>query len=279
MNVGESLTMLQKSFVKEFIRTAEWGANQGWHERNGGNLSYRLTPEEAAAVKALNPTPKRDWLPIGTEVPGLAGELFLVTGTGRHLRHVALDPEENICVAELDGVGERYRILWGLRSGGRPTSEFGPHLMNHEVCVARTAGRQRVIYHAHPVNLIAMTFVLPLTDRDFTRALWEVMTECPVIFPEGVGVVPWMVPGGRAIAIETSKLMKSYNIAVWAHHGLFVSAENFGEAFGLMETVEKAAEIWMKVQSSGLPKRSCIDTPQLRELAKDFHLTLPERFL
>lgn len=273
------MDILQLPFVQEFIRTAEWGAQQGWHERNGGNLSYRLTADEAQAIKAEYSTPKSDWIAIGTEVPALAGELFLVTGTGRHLRHVALDPEANIGIAELNETGECYRILWGLGASGRPTSEFGPHLMNHEVCVARTNGKQRVIYHAHPLNLIAMTFVLPLTDRDFTRALWEVMTECPVIFPEGVGVVKWMVPGGRAIAIETSKLMKLYNIVVWAHHGLFVASDSFGEAFGLMETVEKAAEIWMKVQSSGLQKLSCIDSPELRELAKDFKLTLPERFL
>ena len=39
-------------------------------------------------------------------------------------------------------------------------------------------------------NIIAMTFVLPLTDRDFSRALWKSATECPVVFPGGVGVVP-----------------------------------------------------------------------------------------
>ena len=45
-----------------------------------------------------------------------------------------------------------------------------------------------------------MTYILPLTARDFTRALWKSATECPVVFPGGVGVVPWMVPGGRDIA-------------------------------------------------------------------------------
>lgn len=53
-----------------------------------------------------------------------------------------------------------------------------------------TGGTHRVIYHAHPTNLIALTFVLPLTDGSFTRELWEMATECPVVFPAGVGVVP-----------------------------------------------------------------------------------------
>ena len=63
--------------------------------------------------------------------------------------------------------------------------------------------------------------MLPLTDEAFTRELWEMATECPVVFPDGIGVVDWMVPGGRDIAVETSRLMEKYDVAVWAHHGIF----------------------------------------------------------
>ena len=56
--------------------------------------------------------------------------------------------------------------------------------------------------------VIALTLVLPLDDKVFTRDLWESATECPVVFPDGVGVVPWMVPGGREIAVKTAELMK-----------------------------------------------------------------------
>ena len=56
--------------------------------------------------------------------------------------------------------------------------------------------------------VIALTLMLPLDDKVFTRELWESATECPVVFPDGVGVVPWMVPGGREIAVKTAELMK-----------------------------------------------------------------------
>ena len=36
------------------------------------------------------------------------------------------------------------------------------------------------------------------------------MTECAVVFPGGVGVLPWMVCGGAEIAKATSELMKQY---------------------------------------------------------------------
>lgn len=83
-------------------------------------------------------------------------------------------------------------------------------------------------------HLIALIYILPLTARDFTRILWQSATECPVVFPGGVGVVPWMVPGGAEIAMATSELMKEYDAAVWTHHGLFCSGPDFDTTFGLI---------------------------------------------
>ena len=39
------------SFVRGFIRMCNDGWEQGWHERNGGNLSYRLKPEEVEEIR------------------------------------------------------------------------------------------------------------------------------------------------------------------------------------------------------------------------------------
>ena len=121
---------------------------------------------------------------------------------------------------------------------------------------------------------------LPLTDRDFSRALWQSATECPVVFPEGVGVCPWMVPGGADIAMATSELMKKYQAAIWAQHGLFVSGPDFDIAFGLAHTIEKSAEIYVKVLSmSGGLIRQTITDDDLRAIAHDFGVTLNEEFL
>ena len=271
------MKVLDAEFVQGFIRMANDGWEQGWHERNGGNLPYRIRPEEVEAVKEdFEP---KEWQPIGTSVPKLAKEYFLVTGSGKYFRNVIIKPEDSICIIELDEKGENYRIVWGLVNGGRPTSELPSHLMNHEVKMIATGGKHRVIYHAHTTNIIALTFVLPLEDKVFTRELWEMATECPVVFPEGVGVVPWMVPGGRDIAVATSKLMKKYNLAIWAHHGMFVSGEDFDLTFGLMHTAEKSAEILVKMLSMQPNKRQTITPDNFRDLAKAFNVILPEEFL
>lgn len=271
------MRFLDAEFVKGFIRMAYDGWQLGWHERNGGNLSYRVKKEEVESVK--EELKAGDWQPIGTSVPALAGEYFLVTGSGKFFRNVSIKPEDSICMIEIDAAGEQYRIVWGLVNGGRPTSELPSHLMNHEVKKLNTDGRYRVIYHAHTTNVIALTFVLPLSDEVFTRELWEMATECPVVFPDGIGVVPWMVPGGRDIAVETSKLMAEYDVAIWAHHGMFAAGEDFDLTFGLMHTVEKSAEILVKMLSMRGEKRQTITPQNFRDLAVDFKVTLPEKFL
>ena len=40
------MRILESKFVQGFIKMANDGYLQGWHERNGGNLSYRLKAEE-----------------------------------------------------------------------------------------------------------------------------------------------------------------------------------------------------------------------------------------
>ncbi|MDR0909553.1 MAG: rhamnulose-1-phosphate aldolase [Spirochaetaceae bacterium] len=265
-------------FARGFIRVCDDGWLKGWHERNGGNLSYRLSKAEAEEAAPLFTTGD-DWREIKTSVPALAGEYFMCTGSGKFMRNIRENPAANTCIIQVDESGARYRLVWGLTEGGIPSSELPTHLMNHEV--KKNAGSLcRVIYHAHPVNLISLTFVLPPEGKAFTRELWEAMTECPVIFPEGVGTVPWMVPGGRDIAVASARLMETFNAVVWFHHGLFCAGATFDEAFGLMDAIEKAAEISVKIRSMGDgKKRQTITTENLKQLAEGFGLSLSPLFI
>ena len=247
------MSILDLEVIKKFALTCNDGYEQGWHEGNGGNLSYRMTAEEVEACKPYF-TYDRPWVDLGVQADNLKKEYFMVTGTGENFSRTLKEILPQICVLlEIDDAGDGYRIVWGLVNGGGPTSEFPTHFMNHSVRVEATDGACRVIYHAHPVNIIALTFVLPLTSEAFSRVLWESMTECPIIFPNGVGVVEWMIPGGAEIAHKTCELQKKYDAIVWAHHGLFVSGNTFDAAFGLMHTIEKSAEIYCKVLSTGKP--------------------------
>jgi len=273
------MSIFDFAVMQGYIRMCGDGWDQGWHERNGGNLTYRMTEEEVNQVKPYFTAQPGEWVNMGVQAENLKNEFFIATGSGKYFRNVALSPQNNICIVEINDVGDSYRIVWGLEMGGRPTSEFPSHFLNHSVRKAATNGTNRVIYHAHPANIIAMTYILPMSNKAFSRALWQSATECPVVFPGGVGVVEWMVPGGADIALATSKLMAEFDAAVWAHHGLFVSGTDFDTAFGLMHTIEKAAEIYMLVQSSGKPVLQTITDDDLRAIAKEFKVTLREEFL
>ena len=269
-------------FMKGFARMCGDGWLQGWHERNGGNLTYRMTDDEANTCRALFKQAPGEWTSMGVQADNLRGSFFVTTGAGRYMRNVELDLARNVGIVEVNDAGDAWRIVWGLTDGGRPTSEFPSHFMIHSVRMAATNGASRVLYHAHPENVIVLSKVMPLDAREVTRALWKAMTECIIVFPMGVGVVEWMVPGGIGIARATSEQMKTYDAVIWASHGLFASGSDFDTTFGLMHTIEKAAKIHCRalmVNGGSADFANTITDEGLRAIVREFDLAVNERFL
>ena len=116
-----------------------------------------------------------------------------------------------------------------------------------------------------------------LDERAFTRTLWQMCTECVVVFPDGVNVLPWMLCGTNEIGVTTAEKMKTARLVVWAQHGIYGAGRDLDETFGLIETAEKAAEIYMKI--AHLPLKQTISDEQLRRLEKHFGVTAREGYL
>ena len=93
-------------------------------------------------------------------------------------------------------------------------------------------------------------------------------TESIVVFPEGVAVLPWILCGGTQIGIETAKLMSEYRSVIWAQHGIFCTGTTLDEVYGLIETIEKAAEIYMKICDKQIVQS--ISNENLIEIAEAF---------
>jgi rhamnulose-1-phosphate aldolase len=239
--------------------------HKGWAERNAGNISVHMTPEQGPEdFDASGP-----WRPIPDPVPEVAGERFLFTGTGTYMRNVERAPPTNLGVIEIDGAGAAYRVGWGHGGGGTPTSELGPHLRAHAARLAATGGADRAVIHTHPPNLIALTYALDLDTVSLTRLLWEMHTECVVVFPDGCGYVPWLPPGSDELARATAAVLEVRPMAVWQHHGIVAAGPDLDTALGLIDTAEKAADIRVKAASIG-PIRHRLDTGQLTRLAERF---------
>ncbi len=260
--------------MTELIRTVTNMYAHGWDERNGGNVSVLL--DEAVLKEYLDLDRVHRTIPTGFEAPELDGRSFLVTGTGKYFKNVQYEPCKNLGIVRLTDGGRNAELLWGFTDGGKFTSEFPAHMMSHAARL-RIDPENRVVMHCHPNNLIAMTYVHPLDEREFTRTLWQMETECIVVFPDGVNVLPWMLCGTNEIGEATAGKMETARLVVWAQHGVYGAGKDLDETFGLIETAEKAAEIYMKI--AHLPRLNTITDDQMRQLEARFGVKARQGYL
>lgn len=258
----------------ETVRTLTNLYRLGWDERNGGNLSYLLYDEDIEGYLDTEKVIRE--IPMSFDASAIKGKIFLVTGTGKYFKNVQYDPAENLGIIRISEKGNVAELLWGFSDGGKFTSELPAHLMSHMVRLEIDPAH-RVVMHTHPTNTIAMSLVHDISPRAFTRTLWQMQTESIVVFPEGVAVLPWMVCGTNDIGVATAEQLKEQRLCVWTAHGIYGTGRTLDEAFGLIETVEKAAELYML--SAGLGIKNGINDKQLRALAATFGLDYRREYL
>ena len=266
--------IINAPFVQEMCRTTANMYRLGWDERNGGNISCLL--EESQVAQYLDLSRVLRVLPLGFHAPSLAGKIFIVTGSGSYFKNVTDDPETNLGIVRISADGQSAEVLWGYAGGGKCTSEFPAHLMSH-MARLQVDPENRVVMHCHPTHTLAMNYVHELDDRKFTHTLWEMCTECIAIFPEGVGVLPWMLCGTNSIGEATAEKMKEFRVVVWGMHGIYGAGKTMDETFGLIETVEKAAQIYML--TAHLPRVNTIRDDQMQQLAEFFGVNYRKDFL
>lgn len=260
--------------LQEMIETTTNLYRLGWDERNGGNISYLLEKEEIETY--LDPKKVIRTIPMIFDGTKLIGKYFLLTGSGKYFKNVNKDPENNLGIVRVAEDGKHVDLLWGFSDGGVPTSELPAHFMSH---LSRLAvdPENRIVMHVHATHLLAMTFTHELTAKAISRTLWEMCTECMVVFPEGVAVLPWLVPGSNEIGQATAKQMTKFRLVLWPFHGVYGTGRTMDETFGLIETAEKAAQVYTYVQAQGGIKQAITDE-NFQALAKQFGVTPNQDF-
>lgn len=267
--------ILNANYVQEMIEVTTNLYRLGWDERNGGNISYLL--EENEVLPFLNPTEVIREIPMIFDATSLAGKYFIVTGSGKYFKNVQANPAENLGIIRVKEDGKTLQLLWGLENGAVPTSELPSHFMSH-MARLEVDPENRIIMHNHATHLLAMSFTHDLDEKAFTRTLWQMCTECLVVFPEGVSILPWIVPGTTEIGEATAAKMKETRLVLWPQHGIYGAGKDMDEVFGLIETAEKAAEVYTYVCAQGGIKQTISDE-NLRLLADSFGVTPREGYL
>ena len=266
----------QSKYVKKISEITNLLYRHGWDERNGGNVSLRLTSEEVNAFDNVH-TVKRN-IPIKFDATALADDYFLVTGTGRYFKNVINQPQLDTGLVRIALDGKSVDLLWGFEDGGQPTSEFPSHLMIH-IERLKVNPNQRVVMHCHPTNVIGLSFTQELSEKNISRLLWKMQAESLVVFPEGLGIIPYMTPGTNEIGRATADKMKQFRAVMWPHHGIFAVGDDLDETFGLIETIEKAALIFTTIKAQGGDIKQSITDQDLKDLASDFGVTPNPDFL
>ncbi len=266
--------ILTAPFVEKMKKTTANMYRLGWDERNGGNISYMLDENEVAEYLDLTHVIRK--IPTGFTAKSLVGKIFIATGTGKYFKNVESDPETNLGIIRIAEDATTAELLWGYKDGGKFTSELPAHLMSH---MARLSvdPENRVVIHSHPTNTLAMNYVHELDEKKFTHTLWEMCTECIVVFPDGIGILPWMLCGTNEIGEATAEKMKEFRLVIWGMHGIYGAGKTMDETFGLIETVEKAAQIYML--TAHLPRINTIKDKDMQILAEAFGVTYRKDFL
>ncbi|MDR1500791.1 MAG: rhamnulose-1-phosphate aldolase [Tannerellaceae bacterium] len=251
--------------VGDIAEVAGYLWQKGWAERNGGNISVNVTG--CLTDGEIKAEPVRRNVPLEEGVPGLGGEAFYVTGTGKRMRYVALDPFDNGAIIRLSKAGDRFDIL--TERDIAPTSELSSHLLMHDFL--RAEGRPSgVVLHTHPTVLTGLSHCKEyLKEGAMSRLLWSMIPECVLVVPKGVGIVPYEMPGSLALAHATINKLKEHDIVIWEKHGILSVGDNIIDCFDAIDTLDKAARIFLNAQATGHPAEGLTDR-QVDELATAF---------
>ena len=234
----------QSSVVKELTTLTYDMWSKGWDEYNGGNVSCILSDEDLEQLPRDEPIKQV----IVEDIPfDMVGKYILITASGSHFRNLRDHIKRDMGVIRVTEKG--YDIVWGFSENRRPTSELYMHLLAHAQRLAIDPNH-RVVVHNHAPNATAYSLISNHNDKSYTLPLWRVLTESIVVFPDGVGILPWELPGTLAIAQHTVEKLRECRLVVWAFHGILATGRDFQDCFGLIETVDKAAMIHMKTRTS-----------------------------
>ena len=266
--MGKSIAISQdlENIITNIAEVARILWKLGWAESNAGNISVNVTEHIPEDIKELNKFPSKE---IDKSYPELSGFSFFITGAGTRMRDLAKEPSGNACILRLAEKSNRYHILWGGRSdlSVEPTSEIHSHLSIHRFLLQKKAP-QKVIIHAHPEELIALTHVHEYKQESkLNRLLRSMNPAVKIIIQKGVGLVPYRVPGSDELAQATVKAIEKHDVVLWEKHGCLAIGADVLEAFDRVDILNKAARIFFMCKNAGLDPAELSDT-QLDELER-----------
>ncbi|MCI0523607.1 MAG: class II aldolase/adducin family protein [Bacteroidales bacterium] len=125
-----------------------------------------------------------------------------------------------------------------------------------------------VVMHTHAKELIALTQIKELCDeKRLNSLLWGMHPETKLLVPDGVGFVPYFIPGTTAPGEATVRALEKHDIALWEKHGVFAIGTKPNETFDLIDILTRSVSIYFLCRSAGKEPEGLTDG-QIEELGK-----------
>jgi rhamnulose-1-phosphate aldolase len=177
-------------------------------------------------------------------VPELAGASLLVSGSGRRLREIIDDPEANIACIVVNEGGSAGRLFTSPhRRFERVTSEFNSHLAVHYDQMLASGSNFHAILHAQPLRLTYLSQIPRYQDEKYLNThLLRWQPEAIINLPEGIGFIPFKIPGSKELMAANVESLRSHRVVVWAKHGVMARSDvSVKRAADRIEYAETAA--------------------------------------
>lgn len=245
-------------------RLSEIGAS----EAAAGNISICVRwPIELRAR-----FPLEEALTLPQPVPELAGATFFVTGSGRRLREIKDDPVASIgcVVVNPDGATARLHLAYGRRFQ-RVTSEFNSHLAVHADQISASGTNFHAVIHAQPPHLTYLSHVPVYQDTAYlNHHLLRWQPETIIQLPEGIGFIPFKLPGSAALMAANVEALRRHRIVVWAKHGVMARSDiSVKRAADRIEYAETGAHYEYLNLTAGAPA-SGLTVDEIRAICQAF---------
>jgi rhamnulose-1-phosphate aldolase len=223
-----------------------------------GEAGQHLAEIEASEGAAGNisvcmrwPIEPRTRFPVANEidlpqpVPELAGAAFLVSGSGRRLRELIGEPTASIACIIVDDGGKTGKLYTSYqRRFERVTSEFNSHLAVHYDQMCASGTNFHAVIHAQPLHLTYLSHIPRYQDEEYLNThLLRWQPETIINLPEGIGFIPFRIPGSPELMAANVASLRSHRVVIWAKHGAMARSDvSVKRAADRVEYAETAAK-------------------------------------
>lgn len=253
--------------IEKIAEVAGYLWQNGWAERNGGNITVNVTDLVDDEIRQL-PTIS-EVIQIGVTLPALKGCYFYCKGTGKRMRDLARWPMDNGSIIRILDDCASYVII--ADNPVMPTSELPSHLTVHANLIEKGSNYKATV-HTHPIELVAMSHSKKFLGKDvLTKILWSMIPETKAFCPLGLGIVPYELPGSKELADATLKELEDYDVVMWEKHGVFAKGLDVMDAFDQIDVLSKSAKIYIDSKAMGFEPEGMSDE-QLAEMTLAFNL-------